>query len=582
MTGKKLADTTSIADEKLDLYDKREYPGVDKALLWATRGLMRRADIKRVGILTGYRCWHDNYHYTDDTRWRHRRLTFHLGKAIEFYHDKDASPCTEIGADPDAAPCAECGRIRDVARAKCGFQLRWHEPSRVSVAEGAKTAAPPANPFAVHVNTVRRVDREDDDFVKTYFDSVQPVFKGNPGFSFPVDLGAGVNPRIAVSETFFSNTESGAGGWFPIGASRIWHGGIHLYAPAGTAVRAIADGEVIGCRITESATAKPYGSRNFVLIRHLFKTKKYYSLYYHLNPQPEAAAADLTTTTRWRNQLYLQTKDHVEALAPCPFIMAADIGGGKKRLKPRQQLGLGPGERAQTQGGNIDPKTIEDPPPLNSTLIKLSDPADTYVFTKLEGKDLARKVAADASAKKARDGKNAGLKNPIRVQAGEIIGQVAVAATDAAVGALGTFVHVELFSAEAFLTGDGWTQVDVAAAGDVADRKALVTKLVDKKLLSAPPDKVLLPGDLTAEQDVYRELLRAGVLKMPSQWSIDWKNALTTPDCLAFIKSRTDLGKAFNDYVWWNDLKSDGADLPASPVVFHYHPIGALLAMAYA
>jgi hypothetical protein len=39
------------------------------------------------------------------------------------------------------------------------------------------------------------------------------------------------------------------------------------------------------------------------------------------------------------------------------------------------------------------------------------------------------------------------------------------------------------------------------------------------------------------------------------------------------------VGDAFNDYRWWDDLKTDKADLPPSTTVFHYHPIGAILAM---
>ena len=102
-----------------------------------------------------------------------------------------------------------------------------------------------------------------------------------------------------------------------------------------------------------------------------------------------------------------------------------------------------------------------------------------------------------------------------------------------------------------------------------------------KKLLSRPPDNVLLPADLTQEQDTYREPLRGVALKMPSVWSADWKSALTMPDCLEAVPGLSDLGKAFNDYSWWNDAKSGGADLPATPIVFHFHPIAALLAMAY-
>jgi pyruvate carboxylase len=55
--------------------------------------------------------------------------------------------------------------IRTVAIQKCGFQERWQQPDRVSVGQVARDVAPPSNPFAVMVSTVRRRDREVDEFV---------------------------------------------------------------------------------------------------------------------------------------------------------------------------------------------------------------------------------------------------------------------------------------------------------------------------------------------------------------------------------------------------------------------------------
>lgn len=124
LDGKTLGDGTDISGEKLDLYDMQEYPGIDKALTWAVRALMRRAGVKRVGIASGYRCWHDNYHHTDEIRWPHRRLTFHFGKAIEFFQDVDGK-CAGKGADPTKGPCPDCDAVRKIALTKCGFQLRW-------------------------------------------------------------------------------------------------------------------------------------------------------------------------------------------------------------------------------------------------------------------------------------------------------------------------------------------------------------------------------------------------------------------------------------------------------------------------
>ncbi|HTS28818.1 MAG TPA: hypothetical protein VMH81_23265, partial [Bryobacteraceae bacterium] len=211
---------------------------------------------------------------------------------------------------------------------------------------------------------------------------------------------------------------------------------------------------------------------------------------------------------------------------------------------------------------------------------KLVDPADAYVFTNLEGKDLAKVVDPDASLQtKVSNHTPAGLATPIRVFGGEVIGKVGKAATDDKAKKLGTFVHVEVFSADAMMPGDGWQQVEVADANSVPDRAALVQKLLDRTLIAPPPDKVLLDEDVkAAQQDTFQELLRAAVVKMPSAWSMDWKAALPSPDCLKFMDP-TSLGDAFNDYRWWDDLKADKADLPASPTVFHYHPIAAILAM---
>jgi hypothetical protein len=92
---------------------------------------------------------------------------------------------------------------------------------------------------------------------------------------------------------------SGYSGIYPIAFDRRWHGGIHLdNAPANEPVRAIADGEVVAYRVSQSpisdghideATGKEILNTNtgFVLLRHVTetgagRTLTYYSLYMHL------------------------------------------------------------------------------------------------------------------------------------------------------------------------------------------------------------------------------------------------------------------------------------------------------------
>lgn len=60
------------------------------------------------------------------------------------------------------------------------------------------------------------------------------------------------------------------GGFFPLGANNIWHGGVHMPAAAGSKLVAPFDGEIVAVRLDPNpATAsRAFGSCNFVLMRH--------------------------------------------------------------------------------------------------------------------------------------------------------------------------------------------------------------------------------------------------------------------------------------------------------------------------
>ncbi len=103
----------------------------------------------------------------------------------------------------------------------------------------------------------------------------------------------------AAARVYFLHTElAGKGGYYPIGLSGQWHGGVHLFAARGTEVRAMTDGVVVAAR---NAAPGPLGSANFVLLRHevLFGDPQdarrfvFYSLYMHLlHFDPERDATD--------------------------------------------------------------------------------------------------------------------------------------------------------------------------------------------------------------------------------------------------------------------------------------------------
>ena len=105
----------------------------------------------------------------------------------------------------------------------------------------------------------------------------------------------------AAARVFFEHTElAGKGGYYPLGLSGQWHGGVHLFAPRGTLVRAMTDGVVVAARNAEMGAL---GSSNFVLLRHevLFGDPKnerrfvFFSLYMHLlrfDPERDASEGE--------------------------------------------------------------------------------------------------------------------------------------------------------------------------------------------------------------------------------------------------------------------------------------------------
>ncbi|HUQ04859.1 MAG TPA: N-acetylmuramoyl-L-alanine amidase [Kofleriaceae bacterium] len=104
--------------------------------------------------------------------------------------------------------------------------------------------------------------------------------------------------------TQLNETQAG-GGFFPVGpwgATRLWHGGIHLPADKDAAVHAPFAGRVVAAR-TGGASGSPIGSTNFVLLRHdinVGKPLRFFSLYMHLaDEQPgDAAPKWLASATR--------------------------------------------------------------------------------------------------------------------------------------------------------------------------------------------------------------------------------------------------------------------------------------------
>jgi len=95
--------------------------------------------------------------------------------------------------------------------------------------------------------------------------------------------------RESCEQLFRKNELESQAGFFPLGPNgetRLWHGGAHLPAPAGTTVHAPFAGRVMAARMGGTTSV---GSTNFVLMRHDMsigpRPLRFYSLYFHLGDE---------------------------------------------------------------------------------------------------------------------------------------------------------------------------------------------------------------------------------------------------------------------------------------------------------
>lgn len=140
---------------------------------------------------------------------------------------------------------------------------------------------------------------------------------------------------MSAPEAMYTRTEQGAGGYFPIGNNRAWHGGVHLNtAESNRGVYAAASGLIVAARLTSepSVEADPvYGSQRFVLIRHAAQVHQeidpdghgdqdlrvdygkavwVYSLYMHLAPVADLSGVDAQNPP-WLNLCFRRSPDLV-------------------------------------------------------------------------------------------------------------------------------------------------------------------------------------------------------------------------------------------------------------------------------
>lgn len=124
----KFKDKYRAEKPKIEMYYKREYPGIHKAILHsysAAKFYAKEAGHGNAFITCGYRCWINNEQ-------KGRKSTNHMGKAVDL--DFPMKP-----GDDKKDDCERCDSVRSILVEKCNFQIGWGasnkkalEPSRIA------------------------------------------------------------------------------------------------------------------------------------------------------------------------------------------------------------------------------------------------------------------------------------------------------------------------------------------------------------------------------------------------------------------------------------------------------------------
>ncbi len=397
----------------------------------------------------------------------------------------------------------------------------------------------------------------------------------------------------AAARVYYLHTElAGKGGYYPIGLSGQWHGGVHLFAHRGTEVRAMTDGVVVAARNAEPG---PLGSANFVLLRHevLFGDPKderrfvFFSLYMHLlHFDPERDATDDEKKGKKRTD---------EAAAPEWMTLAKQIVTGKE------------GEAEPAAKAKKAKKSAEDD---EDDAPKKEQPLLPAVG---EGIDALRRGEV---ALFPLDGTTAR-----RVAAGTVIGRVGETGDE---DDLEPVLHLEVFANSQWrnivdlLGVHGRFWYDVEADSDdnlLVDSESLLRQVLptlDQK--KQKPDPTFLragrrvrPDDIEAfygepDDPELRDRLRLAITRHVSEWSdqVDWlkllANAQNWDDKAKQLRDLLEADGNLRDalfakqiarqlpFVWLTQDVAKHAGVLGEPwdgVLDHFHPIHFLIWLTF-
>ncbi len=191
--------------------------------------------------------------------------------------------------------------------------------------------------YGIPVDRARIVGHEDVNPVERWgwdpnsgFDWDRALDFSAKKYSLPIDLGFTADVDMKTIKKYLDHVEKGrGGGYYPVGANTVWHGGVHIRPEKDSPVLAVLPGKVIAARLPEDSglANKHYGSCNFILLEHEHKGRKLFSLYMHLKNLPLTPDNETIKTIRWIAKGDL--KSNLDSLKSGEVVkFACDVGAG--------------------------------------------------------------------------------------------------------------------------------------------------------------------------------------------------------------------------------------------------------------
>jgi N-acetyl-anhydromuramyl-L-alanine amidase AmpD len=439
--------------------------------------------------------------------------------------------------------------------------------------------------------------------------------------SFPVELVSGQNvstlleePKVAAyAEQYYAAIESNPqGGWYPIGKTQAWHGGIHLRGTKGEKIKAMFDGVIVAARFDPKPTAM--GSNNFMLLRHdvpiptgkkdKTKTFTFFSLYMHLGP---INWKDPTTLPAWVTKME-RVDSGASAAEEEALLDEALIGDLKDDDKKKKKRDKKPGK-----GKGKDEPTEEKAGGAEEDEELFTEGEDSGEFQKYAYGKLGQTLGHLKKGYIVAFPKQNWEQNPVKVSSGDVLADLGEFGEEQPWDHL---LHVEVFA-------DGtWKEaVDMAVHGRffteiegdlgsgslfVKNREILAVFNPDprkKTVGSLVPERVLDPGDLeffftTAAEGVdEKRWFRRLVTRHVSEWSdqVDWVRSLSSGQTwddkvkeFREVMKRSGIYRAalkkVLPFVWLSEEVAARIGLSFEKwdgVLYHFHPVHFLMWLTY-